>query len=153
MIDFSKQYKRRKMSDQIQFAPFRSYNDIIGQAENYAIPDFRDIVRLSNRITNNLLYYQTNYFMVFLAIFVIISIIHPLQFVIGLFAFLGLSGGIIFLTNKNVEIQRFKRDKPYLNLIGILLLTGFMFRLFGSMLIFLFSICLPLTCNYIYYYL
>jgi hypothetical protein len=60
------------MSDQIQFAPFRNYNDIIGVAENYAVPDFRDLSRLSNRITNNLLYYQTNYFLLFLAIFVLI---------------------------------------------------------------------------------
>lgn len=61
------------MSDQIQFAPFRNFNDFIGQAENYAIPDFKDLARLNNRITNNLLYYQTNYIAVFLVIFVLIG--------------------------------------------------------------------------------
>jgi hypothetical protein len=43
------------MSTQMQFAPFRSFNDIVGIAENYAVPDFKDLARLSNRITNNLL--------------------------------------------------------------------------------------------------
>lgn len=43
------------MSTQMQFAPFRNVNDIVGQAENYAVPDFKDLARLSNRITNNLL--------------------------------------------------------------------------------------------------
>lgn len=60
------------MSNQMQFAPFRTFNDLVGVAENYAVPDFKDLARLSNRITNNLLYYQTNYFLIFLAIFVII---------------------------------------------------------------------------------
>lgn len=61
------------MSNQMQFAPFRELSDAIGQAENYAIPDFRDLARLSNRITNNLLYYQTNYLVFFLIIFVLIG--------------------------------------------------------------------------------
>lgn len=61
------------MSEQMQFAPFRSLvGDFFGQAENYAVPDLKDLARLSNRITNNLLYYQTNYFLVFLVIFVLI---------------------------------------------------------------------------------
>ena len=43
------------MSTQMQFAPFRNFNDIVGQAENYAVPDLKDLSRLSNRLTNNLL--------------------------------------------------------------------------------------------------
>jgi hypothetical protein len=61
------------MSDQIKFAPFRPINDLIGQAENYSIPDFKDLARLNNRITNNILYYQTNYFLFFLALFLLMG--------------------------------------------------------------------------------
>jgi len=57
------------MADQIKFAPFRPMQDIIGQAENYSLPDFKDLARVNNRITNNLLYYQTNYFIFFLFVF------------------------------------------------------------------------------------
>ena len=60
------------MSNQLQFAPFRPVNDFVAQAEGYSIPDFRDLAKVSNRITNNLLYYQTNYSVVFLAIIVLI---------------------------------------------------------------------------------
>ncbi len=60
------------MSNQVQFAPLRAYDDFVGKAECYSIPDFKDLARVNNRVTNNLLYYQTNYFLVFLAIFVII---------------------------------------------------------------------------------
>lgn len=54
---------------QIQITPIRFVSDIVGNAENYSIPDFKD---LSNRITNNLLYYQTNYFLFFLTKFLLI---------------------------------------------------------------------------------
>lgn len=134
------------MSDQIQFAPFREAKDFFGQAENYSIPDVRDIERLHNRITNNLLYYQTNYMVFFLALFIVISIIHPTQVFSGLFVFIGLSTGFIVLTNKSVEIQRLKRDKPFLNLVILIFIAGFLFNMFGSLLLFLYSICLPLSC-------
>ena len=58
---------------QLQFAPFRKIDDAIGGAENYVVPNLSDLARLSNRITNNLLYYQTNYFVLFLIIFVLIG--------------------------------------------------------------------------------
>ena len=58
---------------QLQFAPFRKIDDAIGGAENYVVPNLSDLARLSNRITNNLLYYQTNYFVIFLIIFVLIG--------------------------------------------------------------------------------
>lgn len=71
---------------------------------------------------------------------------HPVQFLSGLVAFIGLFTGYIVLTNKNPEIQRLKRDKPYVSLVIILIGAGFIFNLFGSLLTFLFSICLPLSC-------
>lgn len=143
--------EKRRMSEQLQFAPFREYKDFIGQAENYAIPDIRDPQRLSNRITNNLLYYQTNYMLFFGALFVLISIIHPMQVLTGVFLFVALAAGYVFLTNKSADIQRLKRDKPFLNLVIIIGLAGFLFNMFGSLLLFLYSICLPLSSEFLYY--
>lgn len=134
----------------MQFAPFRQINDLIGQAENYSIPDFKDLSRLNNRITNNLLYYQTNYFLFFLALFTLISIIHPVEFAAGLLAFVVLFAGAIFLTNKNPQIQRIKRDKPFLNLGVILVIAAFLFNLFGSLLMFMFAICLPILLIFLH---
>lgn len=138
------------MSNQVKFAPFRPLEDFGSQAEGYSIPDLSDLGRWSNRVTNNLLYYQTNYFMFFLVIFVIISMIHPTQFITGLAVFVALSAGIIFLANKNLELQRLKRDKPFLSLAIILVLVGFLFKLFGSLMVFLFSVCLPLSLIFLH---
>ena len=67
---------------------------------------------------------------------------------LGLFLFIAIFVGFVMLTNKNPQIQRMKRDKPYLNLAIILVLSGFVLNLIGSLLIFLFSICLPLSREY-----
>ena len=136
------------MPEQLQFAPFREYKDFIGQAENYAIPDIRDLQRLSNRITNNLLYYQTNYMLFFGALFVLISIIHPMQVLTGVFLFVAQPAGYFFLTNKSDEIKRLKLDTPILNLFIIIGIAGFLFNMFGSLLLFLYSICLPLSSEF-----
>ncbi|CAF0999579.1 unnamed protein product [Brachionus calyciflorus] len=76
--------------------------------------------------------------------------IHPVQFLTGLFIFVVLFVGAIALSNNYHVIQRLKRDKPFVNLAMILLLSGFLFNLFGSLLTFLFSICLPLTVIFVH---
>ena len=82
-----------------------------------------------------------------------LSIIHPVEFAAGLFAFVTLFGGALFLTNKNPQIQRIKRDKPFLSLVVILVVAGFIFNLFGSLLMFLFSICMPILCKFVFTWL
>jgi hypothetical protein len=139
-----------KMADQMQFAPFRPVNDIVGQAEFYSIPDFKDLERVNNRITNNLLYYQTNYILFFLALFILMGIIHPVEFAAGLVAFVGIFGAILFFTKKNPQIERIKRDKPFLSLGVILIVAAFLFNLFGSMLMFLFAICMPILLIFLH---
>ncbi|RNA29978.1 PRA1 family 3 [Brachionus plicatilis] len=133
------------MSDQVRFAAFRKLEDFVGKAENYAIPNFSELERVNNRMSQNLLYYQTNYFVCFLAIFLLMSIIHPLQIFSGLFLIIGLCVVANIMSNKSPEIQRFKKERPFLNLIIVVFISGFLFNLFGSLMIFLFSICLPLS--------
>jgi hypothetical protein len=71
---FSKKQKTQMSQQQtVRFAPFRPFNDFVGGAEDYGLPTFNDLVRWNNRVTNNLLYYQSNYFLVILAFFVFIG--------------------------------------------------------------------------------
>lgn len=139
------------MSDQVRFAPFRKVEDFVGKAENYALPKFDDLERVNRRISQNLLYYQTNYFLCFLAIFLIMSIIHPVQIISGLLLVIGLCIVANILSNKSPDLQRFKRERPFLNFIIVVFISGFFFNLFGSLLTFVFSICLPLSRNYYFF--
>ena len=61
------------MDNDLRFAPFRPISDVISNANDYKIPDFTDLERVSNRITNNLLYYQTNYFLVVIIFCIIVG--------------------------------------------------------------------------------
>ena len=61
------------MACYFQFAPIRAFNDLIGIIDNYSMPNFNDISLWCNRLTNNLLYYQTNYLLFFLVKFILIG--------------------------------------------------------------------------------
>lgn len=47
----------------VQPPPLRSLDDFLLSSARFAVPDVRDLDRWNNRIINNLLYYQSNYFL------------------------------------------------------------------------------------------
>jgi len=59
--------------DKVEFAPMRPLDDFLLQSARFQLPNFKDPVRWANRVTNNLLYYQTNYFFTALVIFLIVG--------------------------------------------------------------------------------
>ena len=54
-------------SQEWEIAPLRSINDFLLDGL-WNIPDFSDNERLNNRVINNLIYYQTNYFVLGIAV-------------------------------------------------------------------------------------
>lgn len=73
---------------------------------------------------------------------------NPAQFTMGLVTILALFIGFVYIKNNNSQVQRLLRDKPYLNLVILTVGAGFIINVFGSILVFLFSICMPLTCKF-----
>lgn len=59
-----------KMVD-FQPPPFRTLDDFLLGSARFSVPDVRNLDRWNNRIINNLLYYQSNYF-AFAAAFLVI---------------------------------------------------------------------------------
>ena len=57
----------------VQLAPLRSLGDFMLESARFQIPNIKDADKWTNRILNNLLYYQTNYFLTALIIFLIIG--------------------------------------------------------------------------------
>ncbi len=60
------------MSQDWRFAPFRSINDFIRDG-TWSMPNFSDKDRFNKRIINNLIYYQTNYFILGLAVILLVG--------------------------------------------------------------------------------
>ncbi|XP_014834353.1 PREDICTED: uncharacterized protein LOC106912033 isoform X1 [Poecilia mexicana] len=47
----------------VQPPPLRNLDDFLMSSARFAVPDVRDLDRWNNRMINNLLYYQSNYFL------------------------------------------------------------------------------------------
>ncbi|XP_048403646.1 PRA1 family protein 3-like isoform X1 [Stegostoma tigrinum] len=58
---------------EVQFAPLRPWDDFILGSARFAQPDFRDLAKWNNRVISNLLYYQSNYLVMAVCIFVLIG--------------------------------------------------------------------------------
>jgi len=59
-------------SQELRFTPFRTFNDFLLDA-TWSIPDVSDVRKLNNRIISNLIYYQTNYFVFGIALFLLVG--------------------------------------------------------------------------------
>lgn len=60
------------------------------------MPPFHDFPKWNNRLLNNLLYYQTNYFALMLLMIILCAAVHFRDVVVGLTAILLLSAALVF---------------------------------------------------------
>ncbi|KAL1373369.1 hypothetical protein pipiens_018699 [Culex pipiens pipiens] len=75
----------------LQLAPLRTVNDFLLESARFQLPNFQDLEKVNNRIVKNLLYYQTNYFLMGAAVFGLIGLIHPYKVVLGVAILLALA--------------------------------------------------------------
>lgn len=63
----------KKDASELEIAPLRTLSDFLLESARFQIPNVKDLEKWGNRVTSNLLYYQTNYFLVSILIFLIIG--------------------------------------------------------------------------------
>ncbi|XP_037946935.1 PRA1 family protein 3 [Teleopsis dalmanni] len=68
----------------LQLPPLRSLDDFVLGSARFQLPNLQDLEKWGNRVVKNLLYYQTNYFLMFVTIYGIILICNPLKIFSGL---------------------------------------------------------------------
>ncbi|XP_074600774.1 PRA1 family protein Jwa [Brevipalpus obovatus] len=101
----------------ISLAPFRS-KDFMGK---FMLPAYNDPPRMKSRIRDNLLYYQTNYFIIWISVYFLASFFRPGRMFCGLISlFLAI---IIYLSLKlkHPQMNSLKRQYPYVFAGGIFL--------------------------------
>jgi len=59
--------------DRVEFAAIRPLDDFLLQSARFQLPNFKDPAKWANRVTSNLVYYQTNYFITALVMFLIVG--------------------------------------------------------------------------------
>ncbi|XP_037093029.1 PRA1 family protein 3-like [Pollicipes pollicipes] len=128
----------------IEVAPMRSLDDFLANSARFQIPNYRDPDRWAYRVMQNLLYYQTNYFFSAVLIFLLVGMLHPHKFLCGMLALAVVFAIFYYITNKQAVASHFKRDHPLLSLTLIFSGGYFIVYMLGSVLVFLFGICLPL---------
>lgn len=60
-------------NNDVEIAPLRSLDDFLLESARFQIPDLKHLDRWGNRVVKNLLYYQTNYFLLYIILFIIIG--------------------------------------------------------------------------------
>uniref|UniRef100_A0A3B3U989 PRA1 family protein n=1 Tax=Poecilia latipinna TaxID=48699 RepID=A0A3B3U989_9TELE len=113
----------------VQPPPLRSLDDFLMSSARFAVPDVRDLDRWNNRMINNLLYYQSNYFLSAL------TEVHLLVTTLFL--------GFIWAAENKAPIRRFRRNHPLLAVLAILLASYLFISVLGGVAVFLFGIASP----------
>jgi len=94
---------------------------------------------------NNLLYYQTNYFFTIIVVHLLIGLMNPGQMLVGLLAICSAFAIFVALSNNRAELRHFKRHHPVASSGLIVAACYAIMYLFGSIMVFLFGIALPLA--------
>ncbi|XP_046406618.1 PRA1 family protein 3 isoform X2 [Ischnura elegans] len=135
---------------ELEISPLRSLHDFILDSARFQIPNVKDMEKWGNRVVNNLLYYQTNYFLMSVVIFLVVGIIHPVKMLSGMLA-IGVAFGLFYyFTNTKRTATRFKKDHPFISLLLIILGGYFIVYMLGSVVVFLFGILLPFAVTFIH---
>lgn len=136
---------KRGDSNKMDLAPLRTLDDFILQGSRFQVPDINQPERWFNRIVQNLLYYQTNYFLSALVIFLIVAFLHPQQMALGIILMGLLFGGLAYLQHQQEAVKRFKRDHPAITFIGGIFFSHYLVYKLGSIIVILMGIALPVT--------
>uniref|UniRef100_A0A3Q3X0B8 PRA1 family protein n=1 Tax=Mola mola TaxID=94237 RepID=A0A3Q3X0B8_MOLML len=132
------------MAAKMELAPIRPLDDFFPGTDRFAKPEFGDLTKWNNRVISNLLYYQTNYFLVALVVFLVVGFLNPLGMFVG-----GAVVALVFMAsvwageNKAV-IKNFKKKNPTLFVIGVMVTSYFLLSLCGGVMVFIFGITFPL---------
>lgn len=138
------------MSSDFNTVPFRTLEDFILQEARFQVPNLQDLDKWANRVLNNLLYYQTNYFVVMGVLFLIVGMVNPTQLLVGLTATLSTLALLHYIANHQAAAAGLKRRHPYL-CVSIMLIGGYLIMaLFGSVMVFLFGIALPILVVFLH---
>ncbi|KAI9515028.1 PRA1 protein 2 [Dissostichus eleginoides] len=128
----------------VQPPPLRSLDDFLLTSARFAVPDVRDLDRWNHRIINNLLYYQSNYFLSALILLLTVGYMRPFQLLVGGVVVTVLFLGFVWAAENQAPIRRFRRNHPSISVFAILLVSYLFISVLGGVAVFLFGIAFPI---------
>ncbi|XP_019959229.1 PRA1 family protein 2 [Paralichthys olivaceus] len=124
--------------------PLRRLDDFLLSSARFALPDVRDLDRWNNRIINNLLYYQSNYFLSALGLLLLVGYFQPFQLCVGAVVVSLLFLGFVLAAENQAPIRRFRRNHPLICVLAVLVASYLFILVLGGVAVFLFGIAFPI---------
>ncbi|XP_043977498.1 PRA1 family protein 3-like [Gambusia affinis] len=129
----------------VELAPLRSWDDFFPGSERFAKPDFGDVARWNNRVVSNLLYYQSNYMVLAIAVFSIVGFLNPVGMLTAVVVVSVVFLGCVWAGENRAVIKNFKSQNPTAFVIIVMVASYMLISLLGSVMTFMTAITLPLT--------
>lgn len=135
-----------------QFAPLRSLDDFLLGSARFQIPNLSDFEKWGNRVVKNLLYYQTNYFILAAIELIIIGLVQPVKIVLGIVSLAAVFYALLMTygPNKSSATQQIQAVNKYA-VLGLLLGVTYIFLyMFDAVLLVAFAVLLPISSKFLF---
>ncbi|XP_066995164.1 PRA1 family protein 3 [Anabrus simplex] len=133
-----------------EICPLRSLDDFLLESARFQIPNVKDPDKWANRVIHNLLYYQTNYFLLGVIIFLTVGVLHPVQMFVGMMAITLALVLVYYAFSASESVARMKTQYPVISII-LLLIGGYLILyMMGSVIVFLLGVLLPVMAAFIH---
>ncbi|KOC59325.1 PRA1 family protein 3 [Habropoda laboriosa] len=130
--------KVKPRSDRWKLPRRRSMDDFLYETSRFQLPNFKDLEKWSNRVVNNLVYYQTNYLYICIAITLIVSLLHPMKMMIGVISMMAIWGECAYLFSEDEALLDFKKSYPQVGIVIAVIFGSFVVYTINSLL---FALC------------
>ncbi|KAJ8667176.1 hypothetical protein QAD02_008838 [Eretmocerus hayati] len=134
----------------LELPPLRGLDDFLLDSARFQLPNLRDFDKWGNRVVNNLLYYQTNYFFTSIIIFGLVGLIHPGKMIVGMLVCTIIVTAFAYLSMEGRAVHNFKRRYPGSGVVLMLTAGCFLTYTLGSLLVFLLGILLPFSVTFVH---
>lgn len=123
-------------------------DDFLLSNARFQIPQIDDLEKWGNRVVKNLLYYQTNYFVMAAAVFAIIGLFHPGKICVGI----ALAFGSVYGFSKFFCDTAPGSTRPNIYVVcgGIAAISYLILYILDALLIVAFAILLPVSLIFVH---
>ncbi|KAK2862561.1 hypothetical protein Q5P01_002094 [Channa striata] len=129
----------------VELVPLRSWEDFFPGSDRFAKPDVKDLAKWNNRVVSNLLYYQTNYLALAVAVFLFVGFLNPVGMFTAMAVVSAVFVGSVWAGENRAVINNFKRQNPTAFVVAVMVTSYFLISMMGSVMVFMSAVTLPLT--------
>jgi len=132
------------MFEGVEMAPFRSIDEFLTSESKFEMPELSNIEKMSGKVVSNLLYYQTNYFVSFAIIFLLVFFFVPWKMIYIAILLALVFGAQYYMSLHHVHVKVWKRTHPTAVMSATFVIAMFFLYQFGWFTVFFWSIFMPL---------